>query len=349
MKSNPILLMCTACLLLLGGMGCSLIYRASGEIPTPISEEIPAPTTIATQPAPPPTVLPPTEPPPTAEIAPADTAPPPAATTAPFECTEEVCILTDVFPLQRPIDAEHREQIDVSYRFGSSDHGRRDIHHGVEFLNPRGTPVLAAADGEVVLAGDDKRDMYGLYKNFYGNLVVLQHDFPAYDEPVFTLYGHLSEIEVEEGDFVEAGEKIGEVGGTGAATGSHLHFEVRMGENQYMLARNPELWLVPLVEDGEQNGVIAGRILDKKGRLVKIPNIVIERLTGPGMPAQDTFYVNTYDERRLVGLDPWQESFAIGELPPGEYQISFVRGGMQQREVEVLPGQLTLVTIQLDE
>jgi hypothetical protein len=95
--------------------------------------------------------------------------------------------------------------------------------------------------------------------------------------------------------------------------------------------------------------VIAGRILDKEGRQIRIPNIVIERLTGPGMPAQDTFYTNTYDENRLVGLDPWQESFAIGELPPGEYQISFLRGKMQQLEVEVLPGQLTLVTFQLDE
>ena len=345
MKNSSTLLIGTICFLLLGGMGCSLISRTTGQMPTPIVEEIPVSTPTTGQPAPLPT-----EPPPTAEIAPADTAQPPvAATAAPLACTEGVCILADVFPLQRPIAPAGREEIDVSYRFGSSDHGKRDIHHGVEFLNPRGFPVLAAADGEVVLAGDDLKDMYGLYKNFYGKLVVLQTDFPAYDEPVYTLYGHLSKIDVEEGDIVEGGDQIGEVGSTGAATGSHLHFEVRMEENQYMLARNPELWLVPLVEDGEQNGVIAGRILDKKGRQIRIPNIVIERLTGPGMPAQDTFYVNTYDERRLVGLDPWQESFAIGELPPGEYQISFIRGGMQQRVVEVLPGQLTLVTFQLDQ
>jgi len=345
MKNKPTLLIGTICLLLLGGMGCSLISSTTGQMPTPIVDEILVATPIVEQPAPLPT-----EPPPAAEIAPADTAQPPAAaTTAPLECTEEVCVLADAFLLRRPIAPKGREEIDVSYRFGTSDHGKRDVHHGVEFLNPRGTPVLAAEDGKVVLAGNDSKDMYGLYKNFYGNLVVLEHDFPAYDEPVYTLYGHLSKIDVKEGDLVQGGDQIGEVGSTGAATGSHLHFEVRMGDNQYMLVRNPELWLEPLVEDGEQNGVLAGRILDKDGRQIRMPNIVIERLTGPGMPAQDTFYTNTYDENRLVGLDPWQESFAIGELPPGEYQISFVRGGMQTREVDVLPGQLTLVTIQLDQ
>ena len=265
-------------------------------------------------------------------------------------CDEDVCVFSDAFPLGRPISADKREEIDPSYRFGTSNHGKRDIHTGVEFLNPRGTPVLAAAKGDVAFAGDDLKDQVGPYRNYYGNYVVLQHDIPGFDKPVFTLYAHLSEIDVKEGDEVKAGDQIGLVGSTGAATGAHLHFEVRYGENEYFSARNPEMWLQPLPdEDGQQGGAIAGRFLDKAGKLVTMPNIVIERLAGPGLPAQDTYYINTYEDRKLMGKEPWGEGFAISDLPPGDYQISYVKNGVQTRLVEVLPGELSLVTIQLDQ
>jgi murein DD-endopeptidase MepM/ murein hydrolase activator NlpD len=264
-------------------------------------------------------------------------------------CDEEICVFSGAFPLQRPISAERREEIDPSYRFGTSNKGRRDIHTGVEFLNPTGTPVLAAAKGDVFFAGDDLKNQVGPYRNYYGNYVVLQHEFPGFEEPVYTLYAHLSEIGVEEGDEVKAGDQIGLVGSTGAATGAHLHFEVRYGDNEYFSAVNPELWLQPLPDDeGQLNGAIAGRILNPAGKPVPMPNIVIERLTGPGLPAQNTFYVNTYEDRKLVGHEPWGEGFAISDLPPGEYQISFVKNGFQTRLLEVFPGQLTMITVQLD-
>jgi hypothetical protein len=76
-----------------------------------------------------------------------------------------------------------------------------------------------------------------------------------------------------------------------------------------------------------------------------IDNIVLEQLAGAGSPPTDTYYLNTYSENRMVGLDPWGESFAIGDLPPGEYQVSFFRVGMQQLTVQVEPGKLTLVTM----
>ena len=66
-------------------------------------------------------------------------------------CDEEICVFSGAFPLQRPISADRREEIDPSYRFGTSNKGKRDLHTGVEFLNPTGTPVLAAAKGDVVL------------------------------------------------------------------------------------------------------------------------------------------------------------------------------------------------------
>jgi hypothetical protein len=277
-------------------------------------------------------------------------APPSSQAEVSTTCDEEICVFSEAFPLQRPISADKREEIDPSYRFGTSNKGKREIHTGVEFLNPTGTPVLAAAKGDVVFAGDDLKNQVAPYRNYYGNYVVLQHEFPAFDEPVFTLYAHLSEIDVKEGDDVKAGDQIGLVGSTGAATGAHLHFEVRYGKNDYFSAVNPELWLKPLAgEGGQLNGAIAGRILDPSGKSLPMPNIVIERLTGPGLPAQDTFYINTYEERKLVDKQPWSESFAISDLPPGQYQISFVTNGFQTRLVDVLPGELSLITIQLDQ
>lgn len=294
----------------------------------------------------------PVEPTPT-EPQPPMASPLPSASLEPLQgavttCAEEVCVLPMPFPLVRPIGPGGRVEIDPSYRFGTSNRGKRDVHHGVEFLNSTGTSVVAVADGVVVFAGDDLRRQYGLYRNFYGNFIVIQHQMPGFDEPLYTLYAHLSEMDVEEGELVKAGQQIGKVGRTGAATGSHLHFEVRFGENEYFAARNPELWLAPLPDDqGEPRGILAGIILNPAGKPVPLPNIVLERLTGPGLPAQDTIYLSTYDDHRLIGKDPWGESFASGDLPAGEYQITFIKGGIHTRIVEVVPGQITLVTIRL--
>ena len=87
-------------------------------------------------------------------------------------------------------------------------------HEGIDMKAPIGTPVLAAADGEVLYAGDRVRG--------YGNMVVLQH---AGD--LLTVYAHNSLLLVHVGDRVAAGQEISRVGDTGHATGPHLHFEVR--------------------------------------------------------------------------------------------------------------------------
>jgi murein DD-endopeptidase MepM/ murein hydrolase activator NlpD len=265
----------------------------------------------------------------------------------PTPCAPDICIYTDSFPLARPIAPPGRDSIDTSYRFGSTQNGKRDPHHGVEFLNSTGTPVLAAAGGVVVVAGDDSKTVYGLYPNFYGNLVVLQHQLSGFSQPVFTLYAHLSKVLVQTGQTVQTGDEIGLVGMTGVATGSHLHFEVRLGENTYRASRNPELWLAPHQdENGTLNGGLAGRVLDQYGEDLQIKNIVVDRLPGTGR-SQPTMYLESYEEKRLIGLDPWQESFALGDLAPGQYRISFVQYGMQEKVIQVFPGELTLVTIRL--
>ncbi len=247
--------------------------------------------------------------------------------------------------------------MDVSYRFGSTQQGQRDPHHGVEFLNSQGTPVLAAADGIAVVAGNDLRTLYAPYTNFYGNLVVLQHTLPitlttpvaGLNEPLFTLYAHLSKVTVQSGEQVKAGQKIGEVGMTGIATGSHLHFEVRLGKNHYFNSRNPELWLLPHRQaNGQFNGALAGRFLDAQGFQLKVENIVLQHLPAPDQPPDRQTYLNTYEERALMGQSPWQESFAIGDLQPGWYRLAYVKNGYHQLVIQVLPGQLTLITIHID-
>ena len=86
----------------------------------------------------------------------------------------------------------------------------RSPHAGVDFPAAAGTPVYAAQSGKVVLAEN-------LY--YSGNTVVIDHGFGIY-----TLYAHLSEIEVKAGDPVEASDEIGKVGATGRVTGPHLHW-----------------------------------------------------------------------------------------------------------------------------
>jgi murein DD-endopeptidase MepM/ murein hydrolase activator NlpD len=263
-------------------------------------------------------------------------------------CSDEVCVESGYFLLQRPIGTEGRNTIDPTSRYGTYRSGTRDANRGVYFVNSTGTPVLAAADGTVVVAGDDSQMPYGRYRNAYGNLVILKHDLPGFSQPVFTLYAHLSQVLVDVDDTVGAGEEIGLVGMSGDISGSVLYFEVRLGENSYQMARNPELWMDLLPdESGQTQGAIAGRIMDDNGKYINVTNIILERLAGPGLPAIDQIYIRTYSGESLIGQDPFKENFAVGDLPAGEYQISFLMNGMRQKVVEVQPGEVTVVTFVL--
>jgi murein DD-endopeptidase MepM/ murein hydrolase activator NlpD len=270
-----------------------------------------------------------------------------AAVNFPTPCPDW-CSIAFNFPFRRPLPESAQLSIDPSYRFGSTQNGLRDPHHGVEFLNPAGTPVLAAGDGEVVVAGDDIRQLFSPYYNFYGNLVVLQHALPGLKQPMFTLYAHLSEIAVQVGDQVRAGDEIGKVGMSGSATGSHLHFEVRLGENTYAASRNPELWLMPLEgQDGARYAAVAGRILYPAYYRSGLSSIVLERLSGPQGDAISQVYLSPYEEAAVAGQPPWEETFGAGDLPAGWYRITFIQFGLQSREVQLAPGQLALVTFDL--
>lgn len=100
----------------------------------------------------------------------------------------------------------------------TSKFGRRGsrMHDGIDIGANEGTPVHAAASGEVVYA--DSR------LNGYGKLVIIRHG-----RNLFTAYGHNQRMLVRKGARVRAGEVIARVGHTGRASGPHLHFEVRQG------------------------------------------------------------------------------------------------------------------------
>lgn len=99
------------------------------------------------------------------------------------------------------------------YRANPFDSESAELHPGVDFKGATGDPVRVTADGKVVFTGR---------KSGYGNCIIVQHknDFE-------TLYGHLSRINVEDGQQVKTGDVIGKVGSTGRTTGPHLHYEVR--------------------------------------------------------------------------------------------------------------------------
>jgi murein DD-endopeptidase MepM/ murein hydrolase activator NlpD len=102
----------------------------------------------------------------------------------------------------------------ISDYFGTP-RGGGTYHSGLDVVAPTGTPIAAAASGQIVLVSAG---------GGYGNYVVVRHD-----DGSETLYAHLSEVWVVQGQWVAQGESVGAVGATGWATGPHLHFEVRVG------------------------------------------------------------------------------------------------------------------------
>jgi murein DD-endopeptidase MepM/ murein hydrolase activator NlpD len=91
------------------------------------------------------------------------------------------------------------------------------MHAGTDMAGSYGTPIYATADGVVTHAG---------WSSGYGRLIKIQHQFG-----IETRYGHLSQIRVEVGQKVSRGDRIGDMGNSGRSTGTHLHYEVRIGGN----------------------------------------------------------------------------------------------------------------------
>ena len=263
-------------------------------------------------------------------------------------CANQACAqAAGHFWLDRPIplDGSYVTYVDRSYPYGSTQGGLREPHHGVEFFNNAGTPIVAAAAGEVVVAGQDRAVAYGPAIDFYGKLVVVRLDQVYQGQPVFNLYGHMLSIRVAPGDHVQAGDLLGAVGSTGVAIGPHLHFEVRVGRNDYGATRNPELWLKPLSANGNVWGAVAGRVVDLAGNLLPDVTVAIKPLATVTDKPRNR-YITTYalDPIQINGDDQLQENFAIGDMPPGLYAVSVSTSKFYQQALTVISNQVAWVT-----
>ncbi len=240
----------------------------------------------------------------------------------------------DHFYFAAPIAAAYPGEPEWDYRYGGIFFGPDIIHSGVDIPAPRGTDILAAGPGTVEWAG------IGLFtgskyelKDPYGIAVAIRHDFGYGDQPLYTIYAHMEEVDVMIGQWVNTGEVIGHVGSTGMTTGPHLHFEVRLGKNDFYYTRNPELWLSPPLGDG----VLAGRVTSTYGTpldsyLVSLKSRETEKLYtaltyGPQVVNSDSYY---------------NENVVISNLPAGVYELNIPYGALNRLvDIQILPGQVT--------
>ncbi|MEL7256040.1 MAG: M23 family metallopeptidase [Pseudomonadota bacterium] len=121
-------------------------------------------------------------------------------------------------PFAMPVKGSFRYTSGFGMRWGR-------MHSGTDFAGKHGSPIYATADGIVTEAE---------WKGGYGRMVTIQHEFG-----IETRYAHLSRIRVREGQRVSRGDRIGDMGNTGRSTGTHLHYEIRVGKK----AINPMIYI----------------------------------------------------------------------------------------------------------
>lgn len=243
----------------------------------------------------------------------------------------------DHFYFARPIAADNVNWPLAEYRYGGVFFADV-VHTGVDIDANMGTPILAAGPGTVVSAD------WGLYTEApgniddpYGQAVVVRHDFGYKGQTLYTVYAHMSKIIAVVGQHVETGDVLGLVGDTGATTGPHLHFEVRLDRNTFYTTYNPELWTAP----PQGWGVLVGRITDEKGELLnQFPVDVRPMPSGVPLRRVLTYAIGA------VNADPYyQENMVLSDLPAGLYKITFeYKEKRWQFWVDIYPGQVTYFT-----
>jgi len=206
------------------------------------------------------------------------------------------------------------------------------LHHGSDLGNPLGSPVQAVGSGRVIYAGSDAALAWGPTADFYGNLVLIQHTEQLGGEPLYSLYGHLSQVNTAADARVAAGDVIGEVGATGVALGPHLHLEFRSGRPDYDATRNPELFLEPL----PGHGAIVGRVLDRRMRSQPDIDVVLFSVGSDGTRTwvQQT---RTYPGENVNSTLLWRENFVFSDTPVGEYAIEATIGSRRVNTRATVP------------
>jgi murein DD-endopeptidase MepM/ murein hydrolase activator NlpD len=251
----------------------------------------------------------------------------------------------DHFYFTNPIAANDIDHYFETYGYGDVFF-ENVVHTGIDIPGDPGTPILAAGPGKVVYAGQGVyRGGNNVFDDPYGKAVVIEHSFSYQGEPLFTLYAHMSEILVVEGQEVEVGETIGLLGSTGRTTGPHLHFEVRLGKNEYFSTRNPDLWISP----PQGWGVLVGQIYTYEGLLHEQQLVYLyrdEEAFRNGEVENNLWIAKSY-QNEAVNSDPYYlENLTIANIPAGKYLLSIPVtqiGFGYQTEVIIKPGQVTFV------
>jgi len=240
----------------------------------------------------------------------------------------------DHFYFAAPIAATYPGDPITDYLYGGIFFGPDVVHTGDDLPAPRGAEVLAAGPGTVVWAG------IGLYSGSknklddpYGLAVAIRHDFGYKDQQLYTVYAHMEEVNVVVGQWLNTGDIVGLVGDTGMTTGPHLHFEVRLGENDFWKTRNPELWISP----PQGYGVLAGRVMSTYGTLLDSYLVLLKSLD-----SGKQYEIKTYGPTTVNSDSYYNENVVLGNLPAGVYQLNIPYAALNRIEnIQILPGQIT--------
>jgi murein DD-endopeptidase MepM/ murein hydrolase activator NlpD len=220
----------------------------------------------------------------------------------------------DHFFFNRPIAPTENYLPLPGYRYGGVFFAADQPHTGVDFGVDEGTETHAAADGQVIWAGygllygyEDEEDPYGL-------AIAIEHEFGYQNKRLYTLYAHLSELLVVKGQRVKSGDLIALSGNTGFTTAPHLHFEVRLGTNNFYNTYNPELWMAPF----QGRGVLTGKVTDNVGNLLLDHPVHLRNLS-----TEEEYSLTTYGNDQAINPDMYfRENFAVSDLPAGQYELT---------------------------
>lgn len=245
----------------------------------------------------------------------------------------------DHFYFTRPNPADQINWPLADYRYGQMFFANI-VHTGVDIDAFEGSPVLATGPGTIVWAG------WGLFREAphdttdpYGLAVAIRHDFGYNGQQLFTVYAHMSRVDVTEGQYIETGEQIGLVGATGNTTGPHLHFEVRLGKNSFQNTYNPELWMAP----PQGWGALVGHLSGPNRQPLQLFSVFVT-----SEETNKTREVRTYGSG-AVNSDPYyRENLVLSDLPAGLYRVTLTyEKKPYQFWVEIFPGQVTYFTFDL--
>jgi murein DD-endopeptidase MepM/ murein hydrolase activator NlpD len=241
----------------------------------------------------------------------------------------------DHFYFIRPLKVDSVNWPQPDYRYGYIFPGKSAVHTGVDIVSQLNKPVLAAGEGKVVFTGYGLLNGAGDDTDPYGLAVMIRHTFSFDGYTIYSVYAHLSKIQVNTGKWVATGDEIGLIGMTGITSGPHVHFEIRIENSEGDKIQNPELWLVPPVG----YGVLAGRIENNYGTLMTTKEVWINSIdTGKNRT------VFTYAPKTNQVDDYYQENFALGDLPAGAYDISTYYNGMLYHGlITISPGAVNYV------